>query len=202
MKILAFADLHSNIIAYEKIKAKVKKFKPDLIFCLGDFTYFEQYIEQVMRKLNELKKPVYILHGNHESDVITRKLCQRYHNLVWMHNKIIPFKEYTIVGHGGGGFYTSGKSARDKDFDRLISKNRKKLKGKLILLTHAPPRKTKLDKLTWAGHVGCESYAEFIKKYKPIIALSGHMHENFGIKDKKGKTTVCNPGPAGMVFSI
>ncbi|VVB80807.1 3',5'-cyclic adenosine monophosphate phosphodiesterase CpdA [uncultured archaeon] len=202
MKILAFTDLHANIIAYEKLKKKVKKFKPDIIFCLGDVSFFEQYLEQVLRKLNELKKPVFIIHGNHETDTILKKLCQRYPYLIFAHNKVTSVGPYTIIAHGGGGFYTQGKSAKDKDFERLIKNNKKKLRGKLILLTHAPPRKTKLDHISWAGHVGCESYAEFIRKYKPVIALSGHLHENFRKQQKKGKTIICNPGPEGMVFSI
>ncbi len=202
MKILAFADLHANIIAYEKIKKKIKKEKPDIIFCLGDLSFFEQYLEAVLRRLNELKIPVFVIHGNHETGPVLKKLCQRYPYLIFAHNKITSIGPYTIISHGGGGFYTRGKSGRDKDFDRLIKNNRKKLKGKLILLTHAPPRNTKLDYINWAGHVGCESYAEFIRKYKPVIALSGHLHENFRVKQKKGKTLICNPGPEGMVFKI
>ena len=200
MKILAFADLHANIIAYEKIKKKVKKEKPDMIFCAGDVSFFEQYLDAVLKKLNELKKPVFIIHGNHETGPVMKKLCQRFPYLIYAHNKVTSVGPYTIIAHGGGGFY-SGKS-KDKDFDRLIKTNRKKLKGKLILLTHAPPKNTKLDRLTWAGHVGCASYTDFIKKHKPVIALSGHLHENFRTKQKKGKTIICNPGPEGMVFKI
>lgn len=201
MQILAFTDLHTSISAYKKIQKKVKKHKPDYILCLGDLTLFETHIDVMVRKLGELKKPIIIIPGNHESEHALKKLCQKYKNITYAHKKIIPMQEYTIVAHGGGGFYDR-KPAEDKDFERFIRENKKKLKGKIILMTHAPPRGTKLDKLDWAGHVGCGSYTEFIKKYKPVLALSGHLHENYRVMQKKGKTLLCNPGPEGMVFKV
>ncbi len=203
MKILAFTDLHAGVTAYKKIQAKIKKEKPDYIFCLGDFTIFEQNIVPVIRKISELKKPVLIIHGNHETDVIVRKLCKQYKNMTFAHRKIIKLGEYIVIAHGGGGFYGQGKLAKDKDFEAFVKENKSKLKGKLILLTHAPPGHTRLDYLKWLGdHVGCASYEKFIKEHKPIMALSGHLHENFGVKYKAGKTLICNPGPEGMIFTL
>ncbi|MEM3153989.1 MAG: metallophosphoesterase [Candidatus Woesearchaeota archaeon] len=203
MKILAFTDLHAGVTAYKRIQEKIRKEKPDYIFCLGDFTIFEQNIEAVIRKIAELKKPVYIIHGNHETDVIVKKLCKRYPNMHYVHRMVVPLENYTLVAHGGGGFYGQGKLSGDKDFERFVKENKKKLKNKIILITHAPPGYTKLDYLNWMDdHAGCASYAEFIKQYKPVLALSGHLHENFGVKYKEGKTIICNPGPEGMVFKL
>ncbi len=203
MKILAFTDLHAGVTAYKKIQAKIKKEKPDYIFCLGDFTIFEQNIEAVLRKISEFKKPTFIIHGNHETDVIVKRLCKRHPNLAFIHRKLVKLGEYIVIAHGGGGFYGQGKIAGDKDFDSFVRENKAKLKGKLIFLTHAPPGHTKLDYLEWLDdHVGCASYGEFVKKYKPVLALSGHLHENFEVKYKSGTTLICNPGPEGMVFTL
>ncbi len=203
MKILAFTDLHAGITAYKKLKEKIKKHKPDYIFCLGDFTIFEQNIEPVIQKISQLKKPVYILHGNHEMGNVVKKLCAKYSNLIYAHKKIIKLEDYKIVGHGGGGFYGQGKLRKDQEFEEFITKNKTKLKGQLILLTHAPPAHTKLDYLDWLeDHVGCPSYKSFIDKYKPVLALSGHIHETFGIKEKIGKTLISNPGPEGIIFKL
>jgi len=203
MKILAFTDLHAGVTDYKKIVQKVKKEKPDYIFCLGDFTIFEQNIEAVLRKISELKKPVFLIHGNHEMDMIVKKLCKKYPNTKFVHRTLTKLGEYTLVAHGGGGFYGQGKIAGDKDFERFVKENKAKLKGKLILITHAPPGYTKLDYLEWLDdHVGCASYGAFIKQYNPVLALSGHLHENFGVKHKQGKTLLCNPGPEGMVFIL
>jgi Icc-related predicted phosphoesterase len=117
MKILAFTDLHAGVTAYKKIVDKIKKEKPDYVFCLGDFTIFEQNIDPVLRKINELKKPVYLIHGNHETDVIVKKLCKRYSNVKFVHRTLNKLGDYTLIAHGGGGFYGQGKLAGDKDFD-------------------------------------------------------------------------------------
>jgi len=204
MKILAFSDLHASVTEYKRLQAKVKKHKPDYIFCLGDFTIFEQNIEAVLRKISQLKKPTLVIHGNHETDIIVKRLCKDYDNLTFAHKKIIKLGDHTFVVHGGGGFYGQGKHLKgDKDFDTFVKANKVKFKGKLILLTHAPPAFTKLDYLDWIGdHVGCTSYNKFIKKYQPQLALSGHLHENFGVKQKIGKTLVCNVGPEGRIFTV
>ena len=62
MKILAFADLHSSITSLKRVEKKIKTEKPDVIFCLGDFTIFEQNIEHVMRRIDDFKIPTYVLH--------------------------------------------------------------------------------------------------------------------------------------------
>lgn len=204
MRILAFTDLHAGITAYKKLLLKVKKFNPDLLICTGDFTIFEQNIEPVLGKIAELGKPVLLIHGNHESDAIVAKIAKRHPNIAFIHNKFHKIGEYTFIGHGGGGFYGQGDNLEgDEEFEELIRQNKRKLKGKLVLLTHAPPARTKLDYIDWIGdHVGCTSYTDFINKYNPLLALSGHLHENFCVKEKYGKTVLLNPGPEGMIIEL
>ena len=199
MKILAFTDIHGSITKLKKLQQKVKKNKPDIILCLGDFTLFKHHIDNILRKINTFKTPTYIIPGNHETASILKKLCQKYKNLHFAHKKIIKIKQYTLVGFGGGGFSTT-----DKEFEKFIKANKKKItKKKIILITHGPPYKTKLDYIDYLKeYVGCKSYTTFIKKYKPILALSGHIHETFGKKDKTGQTEIINPGANGMIIKI
>ena len=56
MKLLIFVDVHTSLKVLKRLKAKVKKEKPDLILCAGDISIFEQGIEYVMFFLNKLKK--------------------------------------------------------------------------------------------------------------------------------------------------
>ena len=203
MNIVAFTDLHASVTHYKKVQAKVKKYKPEAIFCLGDFTIFEQNIEGVLKRINDLGRPVYIIHGNHEQDTMVRRLVKKHKNLTFVHKRIFKLGEYTVVAHGGGGFYGQGKTRGDKDFDAFIKENKEKLKGNLLLLTHAPPAHTKLDYLDWLNdHVGCASYETFLNTHKPVLALSGHIHETFGITYLLGKTILSNPGPDGEVYKL
>lgn len=204
MKILAFSDLHASITSFKKLKAKIKKHKPDYLFCLGDFTIFEQNVDEILAKINDFGLPTYLIHGNHESGPIVKKLCKKHDNITYAH--LTPFKigKYTVISHGGGGFYGQGEHLdRDKEFDKWVKKNKTKFKKPLILLTHAPPANTKLDLIDYLGdHVGCPSYTDFIDDYHPVLALSGHIHESFNQKQKRGKTTVANPGPDGTLYTL
>lgn len=49
---------------------------------------------------------------------------------------------------------------------------------------------------------GNKSIRDFIRKYSPKLAISGHLHENAGIKDKLDKTKLVNPGPWGMILEV
>jgi len=203
MKLFAFTDLHASITDFKRIEAKIKKRKPDAIICCGDFTIFEQNIEQVLKKIDAFGFPVYLIHGNHEMDAIVKKLCSKTKNIQFVHNKIFKMGDYTVVAHGGGGFYGKGKLAGDKEFEEFVQKNKDKITGQIVLLTHAPPANSALDYISWMDdHVGCKSYMDFIKEYKPILALSGHIHETFGAVQKLGKTILCNPGPSGRIIII
>lgn len=72
---------------------------------------------------------------------------------------------------------------------------------KIILVTHAPPYKTRLDKLA-GEHCGNKSIRNFIEKSRSDLVICGHLHENFGREDKIKRTRIINPGHFGKVISI
>jgi uncharacterized protein len=200
MKILAFTDLHLSSYAFKKIKLKVKRQKPDLLVCAGDVTIFEQGLDFILNKLNKLKKKILIIHGNHETDKVLKKLCSKYDNLVFIHKKNYRQNNCIFLGYGGGGFalvdpdfYKTGEK-----FSKIIDKNKHK---KIILITHAPPYKTKLD-LIVGNHCGNKTLRNFVKRNKVDMYICGHLHENFGKKDFIKKTLVVNPGPYGKVIKV
>lgn len=68
-----------------------------------------------------------------------------------------------------------------------------KIKIPLILVSHAPPLNTRLDRLTNGTHVGSRAVRNFIDKHQPELAVCGHIHEAVG-SDTLGATTIVNPG--------
>lgn len=199
MKILAFADTHGDLSAMENLKRIVKEKKIDLAICAGDYTFFEQHIEIMTKKLSELGTEVLVIHGNHEYDEVAEVLCKKYKNLHFMHNKVKKIGNYVFMGHGGGGF-----SLRDNEFVEEMSKLIKKTeKGdKIVLVTHAPPYGTKLDIVPGCGHVGNKDYVDFIKNNNVILAVCGHIHEGFGKEDKISKARVISPGFKGKIVEL
>lgn len=198
MKILAFTDIHGNLKSFEKIQKLIKKENPDILIDCGDISIFENDLDHLLGRLNSFNKRCLIIHGNHEEKTRFKKACKKHKNLIFLHNKTYRSGNYLFYGYGNGGF-----SLNDKTFEKAADKSMKEKRENdiLILLTHGPPYDTKLDKL-WGQHVGNKSIRKFIKKYEPIIALSGHLHENNRVQDNISKTKVINPGPNGKIIVV
>ena len=193
MKLLAFVDLHGSKKALRRIESKAKK--ADVVVCAGDLTVFENGIEEILKRLDKIGKPVLIIHGNHETTDIGKR-CRRYKNIHYIHKRIVMLNGFQFIGYGGGGF-----SQRERQFERFIEKNKGRITGKTVLVTHAPPYNTKLDRIM-RQHCGNKSYRKFIAKFKPLLHICGHLHETHGKTDKIGKTHIMNPGAEGKTIEI
>ena len=201
MKLLAFTDIHGSLTALRRIGQKVKLQNPDLLVCAGDISIFEHGIAGIFRRLNKLGKKIIIVHGNHEDDSTYSKYSRIFKNIIFIHKKHFIENNVLFLGYGGGGF-----SQRDKEFEKLAATAFKKLiqnnkDKKIILVTHAPPYKTKLDKLG-RDYAGNKSFRDFIEKYKIDLHICGHLHENFGKEDTIKKSRVINPGPFGKMVML
>ena len=202
MKLLAFVDMHGSLKALRSIEKKAKK--ADLLVCAGDLTIFEQGMGYLLHELDKIGKPVLLIDGNHESVEDMRKACSLFKNTVFIHKRAYKIGNYLFLGYGGGGFSMVDKSFEkgSKLFEKEINKRRKTDKNiKIILVTHAPPYQTKIDRIM-GSPCGNKSIKKFILKVKPDLAISGHLHENAGKEDKIGKTKVINPGPFGKIVNI
>jgi Icc-related predicted phosphoesterase len=58
-----------------------------------------------------------------------------------------------------------------------------------ILITHGPPFGV-LDKTLRGEAVGCEMLLKKVNKIKPKLHVFGHIHEGYGMIDKKNTTFV------------
>ena len=193
MKILAFVDLHSSVTALRRVEALIKKEKPDVVVNAGDFTVFEQNIEDVCRKLAKLHPRQLVVHGNHEEDSVTALMCKR-HGWTFLHKKSVLIDGVTFLGYGGGGFSTT-----EPAFAAWVKKHPPS--GKSVFVTHQPCYGAAVDN-KFGDHVGNKTFTAFIKRYTPVLAISGHIHETAGKVGKVGRTTVANPGPFGKVFTV
>jgi Icc-related predicted phosphoesterase len=200
MKLLAFTDMHLSSTAYKKIKSKTKKQNPDLLICAGDVSIFEEGLDLMLDKLSKIKKNILMIHGNHEADTTLRKLCKKYKNISFIQKKQYKQDNYLFLGYGGGGVSLTEPDFRKtgEKFKKIIKKNKDK---KIIFITHAPPYKTKLD-LVVGSPCGNKTFKNFITRNRVDLHICGHLHENFGKKDKIKKTEIINPGPYGKIIRI
>lgn len=198
MKILAFVDMHGSMSALKKIKELVKKEKPDYLVCPGDFTIFEQGLDYIMHKLNQIGIPVLIFQGNHESEKNTKAMCKLFENLTYFHDNHLRVGNVILLGFEGNGF-----GHDDPEFEEFIKRKADLFKkdDKIVLITHAPPYNTKVDDIL-DEHCGNKAIRRFIVKFKPVLNICGHIHENAGFTDKIGHTLIVNPGPFGKILVV
>jgi Icc-related predicted phosphoesterase len=182
-----------------KILIKLNKIRRRIPIIWGNSDFYE----------DDLVEPEEILPGNYADFLKMMK------NLYLVDRKMKKFAGLEVVGHGGyvdvTDFIThpvdKDKNKQKKRLSRYKKQGRelfnifKKYKPKdFIFLIHYTPLNC-LDKVRFKGspmngkHVGFEPYNKVIKKYKPFLAICGHMHENQG-KCKIGETLVVNAGSA------
>jgi hypothetical protein len=196
MKILAFVDVHGSLSALKKIRKKAKS--SDIIVCAGDISIFEQHLNKIIAMLDKLGKQVLIIPGNHETEQLMKSTCKKTKNVTYLHEKTFEIDNFLFIGYGGGGF-----ALVDSHFKQIAKQFKRKIKKgqKLILVTHAPPYGTKVDKIM-EQHCGNKTLKQFIVKTKPELVICGHLHETAGIEDKISKTLIINPGPYGRIITI
>ena len=188
------------MILLKKITKKAEK--ADIAICCGDMTFFGHDLDKVMKFMaKNIRLPVFFIHGNHEDEKTTIETSKKYNNLIPVHLRLAKVSEYTyIFGFGGGGF-----SFTEPLLEKAIKKVGERLprNARLILVTHTPPYNTEIDFLDpERGHRGCISSRKFIEKLHPALAISGHFHETFYLKDKIKNTLLVNPGDEGTIIEI
>ena len=124
-----------------------------------------------------------------------------FRNIIFIHRNYFIEENILFLGYGGDGF-----SVVDKKFEEFSQNKFKKwIKNndgkKIVLVTHAPPYGTKLDKIG-KNYCGNKSITKFLNKNKIDCLICGHLHENFGKEDRIGKTKMINPGPFGKIVEI
>ena len=201
MKILVIADVHGNFELASEILHTIKE-DYNLLVAPGDFTDifnvpvgFSQanIADIVIQKILAMGKPTLCVPGNHDPYEILQIFDEYDVNL---HNKIKKFEEMKFLGWGGAPtpFDTPFEPEEDETNDVLTRLGKELKNDKFILVTHNPPKNTKLDRIMTGEHVGSPGIRKFIKEKQPILALSAHIHESGG-EDKIGKTALFYPGP-------
>ena len=205
MKILFFIDTHGSQAAMRRLKEKASR--ADLVVCGGDFTIFENDMSRVLEEFNKWNRPVLIIHGNHEIKSTVKGECEGLKNLHFIHKTYFIVEDLIFYGYGGGGFSTTDSEFMHEaelfmlELKKLEMTNHKKYR--LVLVTHAPPYETTIDyKNDYEGHVGNKSIKDFILKHRPVLSMSGHIHETSGAEDQINETKLINPGPEGMLIDL
>jgi Icc-related predicted phosphoesterase len=196
LRIVALTDLHRSESAALSAAETIAAESTDAVFVVGDISHGDlREALRLLKILGKSKAPVYFVPGNMDSPRLSSWTGNGLKNL---HGRCMGCGEYALVGLGGSintPFNTPFKFTEEEAEHLLNQAIRTCREGRFILVTHSPPKNTKLD-LTRSGiHAGSYSVRRFIETKEPILVVCGHIHEAQGI-DKVAHTVLVNPGPA------
>jgi Icc-related predicted phosphoesterase len=72
----------------------------------------------------------------------------------------------------------------------------------LVLICHAPPLNSSLDRIRDGLHGGSRSVRDFIEKHQPRDFFCGHIHEAEGVVEHFGATRAQNVGKRGYLLEL
>jgi uncharacterized protein len=199
-KILCFTDVHEDKASWDLLAIKAKDKTLDFAICCGDITNFGNDLKKSIKRIADLPLTTFLIHGNHEAEEDVKEEAEKYKNVIFIHKKLAVQHPLGILGWGGGGF-----SEKDEEFEEHVQDNQEKINNipALILVTHAPPHNTALDKIESGSHVGNKSFRKFIESNPNVkIALAGHIDENAEMGDKINDCVCINPGPNGHILNV
>lgn len=187
LKILLLSDVESPYI-WEHFHAE--SFKDiELVLSCGDLK--AEYLSFIVTLI---KAPVLYVPGNHNTDYLREppEGCDS------IDGAIVKYKGIRILGLGGSMKYNGEPPFQftETEMERKIRRLKPailKNNGFDILVTHAPA--LGLGDGEDLCHRGFEIYKKLLDKYSPKYFVHGHMHLNYGRRQRKmsyGSTTIIN----------
>jgi len=201
MKIVATADVHEDINLIKKLIKTVKYEKPDLVVLLGDVGNFGEFPKGLISLLKKYISPYRIIFvpGNHETPDLL-EFFKNFYGIRTLHNKVMEYKDFIILGIGGGNVPPFMVS--ENEIEEFLNYVKNKLKNienkKIIIFSHLHPEGTKSSLIA----EGSNKILEFIYKYKPLLVIHGHIHETGGLEEIINKTKIVNTARNVSIIEI
>ena len=197
MRLLVFSDIHGDLRTLERLMNT----EADHYFCAGDLVTWARGLDACGPILQRKAERVHVIPGNHESADQVAAFCSKY-GLDDFHGGTMQLDGYRVAGLGYSSptpFDTPGEYSETELAQRLSPFSELK---PLILVCHAPPWETELDRIRQGLHAGSRSVREFIDRHQPRYFFCGHIHEAEGAKARMGDTLAVNVGKRGYVLDL
>lgn len=196
-RLLVFSDIHNDSRALETLM----DIEADFYFAAGDLVSWARGLDKMAEPMRRRAEHMYVLPGNHESEKDIAGFCER-HGFINFHGGTLAIGGTHIAGLGYSTptpFDTPGEYSEQEMAARL-----EKFAGlkPLVLICHAPPLETDLDRIKTGLHAGSRAVREFIERVQPGHFFCGHIHEAEGKVIQMGATRAMNVGKKGYLLEI
>ena len=195
-RILAVTDIHA---ALSKVR-KINELPRDLTIVAGDMA--DNDYETAITILRELERgsPLLWVPGNCDHPRLTGETKGPGKNI---HGKNVEVElggglRVRVAGVGGSLYtpFDTPIEYGEEQLDNLLSTALRGVEpGKsFIMVVHTPPYASGLDRIHGGSYVGSRVLRRYLRTYKPLLLITGHIHEAWGATVVEGVLTV-NPGP-------
>jgi Icc-related predicted phosphoesterase len=203
MRIVGLTDIHGNVEKIPSLGSVLAE--ADLILLAGDITHFGARREalEVLEAVGIFNDAILAVAGNCDTDSVEATLTESGVNL---HARTSTHGSYLFAGLGGSlptpGGVTPNEYSEEELERSLQSASSGIAEGSgLVMVSHQPPLSCSCD-IVGDAHVGSRSVRAFIERCRPLLCLTGHIHEGIGI-GLIGTTKVINPGPlSGATYAL
>ena len=198
LRILATTDFHGSAEAFRKTVLKATQNRVDVVVVCGDVTHFGslEKAKGLLSILSDVPCPVLFVPGNCDPPSLAE---ENVGGAICIHGKCKRVRDVDFVGIGGSSPSPFGTpfELSEVELANILEQgyNSCKSEDKIVLVSHDPPKDTRVDVTFRGEHVGSFSIREFVERVGPRLVLCGHIHEAVGM-DTIGSTIVLNPGTA------
>jgi Icc-related predicted phosphoesterase len=195
MVLLCLADIHGEGAGLRKVLDEAPEARA--IIVVGDVTHLGGYNDAraVLAPILESGRRVLAVAGNMDREGARRFIAEKG---IDIHGRGITLGKFGFQGLGGSNPTPFGTpfEVGNEDARRLLAQGHSEITEQeyRVLVSHAPPKDSKLDRTAAGMHVGSQEVRAFLEAQKPDLCVCGHIHEAAG-EDLIGDTLCVNVGP-------
>ncbi len=196
-RLLIFSDIHNDARAL----AKLMDMEADYYIAAGDLVSWARGLDKMGEVMKRRAGKVWVLPGNHESTQDIASFCNRF-GFNDFHGGVMEVAGVQVAGLGYSTptpFDTPGEYSEQEIASRL--EKFAELKP-LVLICHAPPLNTALDRIKDGLNAGSQAVRDFIEARQPSHFFCGHIHEAEGVVVQMGATRAQNVGKRGYLLEL
>jgi Icc-related predicted phosphoesterase len=196
MLILCLADIHGDAAGLRAILSEVPG--AGAVVVAGDITQLGGAVESeaILAPLLATGARVIAVAGNMDRAGAREYLARRG---IDIHGRGTVIEGIGFFGLGGGTHspFSTPWELDDEEASLLLSAGWAEIESapRKVLVAHAPPRQTELDRVRAGIHAGSSAVRDFLLSHRVDLCVSGHIHEAGGRQARVGSCLCLNVGP-------